>query len=71
MISNGRGEDELLRAVRENGYRRMWWDGLEKVKAGITTLRELARSVQIDESINNGPQKEVARDASLQEPFGP
>ncbi len=71
VISDGRGEDELLRAVRENGYRRMWWDGLEKVKAGITTLRELARSVQIDESINNGPQKEVARDASLQEPFGP
>ncbi len=71
VISNGGSEDALLAAARKNGYRRMWWDGLEKVTAGITTLEELARSVQIDEDVRPNPKEEVFNDANMREPFGP
>ena len=48
-ITAGDDLEALARLARRNGYRPMWWDGLEKVVAGITTLGELARSVQVDE----------------------
>lgn len=48
-ITAGDDVETLARHARGNGYRPMWWDGLEKVAAGITTLNELAHTVQADE----------------------
>lgn len=45
MISSATGEEELASVARDSGYRRMWWDGVDKAQAQITTLAELLRSV--------------------------
>ncbi len=39
--------DEIARAASEDGMRSLWDDGLTKVRAGITSLEELARVVTI------------------------
>jgi type IV pilus assembly protein PilB len=39
----------IAEAARESGYRTMWWDGLDKVVEGHTTLGELSRSIHPDE----------------------
>jgi type IV pilus assembly protein PilB len=39
--------DEIERAAMAEGMRSMWHDGLEKVRAGVTTLEELARVVTL------------------------
>jgi type IV pilus assembly protein PilB len=66
-ISSRGDQGEVLALAHESGYRRMWWDGLEKVKAGLTTLKELLRSVQAedDQRIVAG---ERGTDGELQEP---
>jgi len=53
-ITAGDDVESLIRHARKKGYRPMWWDGLEKVTAGITTLSELARAVQADEHDGRG-----------------
>ncbi len=51
LITAGAPEADILRACRVGGYRRMWWDGLGKVLEGTTTLREVSRSLQVDEGL--------------------
>ena len=48
IISSGGDQDEIVEAAHAKDYRRMWWDGLEKVQNGATTLKELATAVQVD-----------------------
>jgi type IV pilus assembly protein PilB len=50
LIARGATAAELADAAREEGYRSLWADGLEKVRAGVTSLRELARVVGQDPS---------------------
>jgi type IV pilus assembly protein PilB len=45
LVAEGCGERELHDAFARDGYRPMWNDGLEKVRAGITTVREVSESV--------------------------
>ncbi len=52
-ITAGDPAEALVSVARKEGYRPMWWDGLEKVIAGVTTLRELAGTVQADEHPEN------------------
>jgi len=67
-ITAGEDIDTLGRSARRTGYRPMWWDGLEKVVAGVTTLSELARSVQADEeSSSNSTEEEGRQHGPVQE----
>ena len=47
LITAGRDDAEI--AAKAPGYRRMWWDGIEKVRRRETTLSELLRHLQPDE----------------------
>mgnify|MGYP000896161261 CR=1 FL=1 len=47
-VSEGAGADQLRRLAREEGMITMYEDGLEKVKAGLTTREEVARVVGLD-----------------------
>ncbi len=68
-ITAGDDMESLARYARKTGYRPMWWDGLEKVVAGITTLTELAHSVQADEEHQSGTNHEEGRqNGPMQEP---
>lgn len=49
LITADASEDEILQRAEDNNYRRMWWDGVEKVIQKQTTLRELLRHIQPDE----------------------
>jgi type IV pilus assembly protein PilB len=44
LISNGASLNEIRDAARANGMRTLRDDGLEKVKAGVTTLEEIYRA---------------------------
>ncbi len=55
LISRGATAGELSEAARAGRFRSMWADGLEKVVAGATTLRELARVVGRDFATLPGP----------------
>jgi type II secretory ATPase GspE/PulE/Tfp pilus assembly ATPase PilB-like protein len=48
LIAKGATAAELAEAARLDDYRSMWADGIEKVRAGVTSLRELARVVGQD-----------------------
>ncbi len=48
LIATGANAVALGAAARLSGYRSLWADGIEKVKAGATSLRELARVVGQD-----------------------
>jgi type IV pilus assembly protein PilB len=48
LIATGATAAELGEAARVDGYRSLWADGIEKVGAGLTSLRELARVVGQD-----------------------
>ncbi len=71
VVSAGTDRDQVLDSVRESGYMQMWWDGLGKVKAGATTLKELSRTVSEAESEEtiDGKGKEWA-DGDVQESSG-
>jgi type IV pilus assembly protein PilB len=49
LISSGGSTNDIARAGRECGYSPMWNDGIAKVESRVTTLRELARVVAVDE----------------------
>lgn len=49
VIAEGGSDQDIGDHGARLGYRRLWEDGLEKVTAGDTTLRELAQSVGIDD----------------------
>jgi type IV pilus assembly protein PilB len=61
MISAGGDDKALLDAATGHGYSKLWWDGITKVRAGITTLRELARAVTPDQTEKplDGPPRKV------------
>ncbi|HHQ48890.1 MAG TPA: GspE/PulE family protein [Acidobacteria bacterium] len=67
-ITAGDDLETLARHARRTGYRPMWWDGLEKVVAGITTLGELARSVQADEERSGNTTEGGRQHGPVQEP---
>jgi type IV pilus assembly protein PilB len=48
LISAGSDEQAIADAARDRGYRPMWWDGIDKVRGGLSTLRELARCVSVE-----------------------
>jgi type IV pilus assembly protein PilB len=48
LIAQGVNAQELAAAGRKEGYRTLWADGLGKVRARATSLRELARVVDQD-----------------------
>ncbi|MDQ7086959.1 MAG: GspE/PulE family protein [Acidobacteriota bacterium] len=48
LIAQGAADDALEAMAAEEGFRRLWWDGLEKVRARLTSLRELARQADPD-----------------------
>ncbi len=56
-IAKGEDEASIASEGANSGYRRLWWDGLEKVRQGVTTLRELASSIAPDDSseLNRAP----------------
>jgi len=56
LITSSAAEDEILLRAEESGYRRMWWDGVEKVMTRETTLRELLRHIQPDD-----PEKLISK----------
>jgi len=43
LASESASRDEIERAAREEGMRSLWYDGVAKVAAGVTTVEELAR----------------------------
>jgi len=43
LVAQGASRDVLEAAATENGMRPLWSDGLDKVKAGVTSVEELAR----------------------------
>ena len=43
LVATRASRDILEAAAFENGMRSLWSDGLEKVKAGVTSVEELAR----------------------------
>jgi len=45
LISQGADDQTIIDAAASTGYRQLWWDGLHKVSEGVTTLRELSRSI--------------------------
>ncbi len=45
LITDGASDGALAELASTNGYRGLWLDGLDKVKAGVTSLRELLRSI--------------------------
>lgn len=48
LISAGSDEQAIADAARDRGYRPMWWDGIDKVRGGLSTLREVARCVSVE-----------------------
>ena len=48
LISTGSDEQAIAESARDRGYRPMFWDGIDKVRGGLSTLRELARCVSVD-----------------------
>lgn len=56
LITASAGETEIIARAEVAGYRRMWWDGIEKVMAHETTLRELLRHIQPDDPKKIGSQ---------------
>lgn len=49
-ISRAASAMAIAEAARVTGYRRMWHDGLDRVRRGLTSLRELARVVEQDDA---------------------
>ncbi|MHA2610885.1 MAG: GspE/PulE family protein [bacterium JZ-2024 1] len=45
LFSKNVSSDELLKAAKKKGFRTMFWDGVDKVLEGKTTLQELMRVV--------------------------
>ena len=43
MIAENADRDEIVRKAAENGMKTIRYDGLEKVKQGITTFEEVLR----------------------------
>jgi type IV pilus assembly protein PilB len=50
LIAQQAGTEAIAAAARAGSYRSLWQDGLEKVRARKTSLRELARVVDHDEA---------------------
>ncbi len=50
-IAAGATDQQLAAEARSRDYRRMWWDALEKVRQRITSLREIARAVEMDPEV--------------------
>lgn len=48
LISTGSDEQAIAESARDRGYRPMFWDGIDKVRGGLSTLRELARCVSVE-----------------------
>ncbi|MBI3805554.1 MAG: Flp pilus assembly complex ATPase component TadA [Nitrospirae bacterium] len=51
IIASGGTEDEIYRAVEDQGVTSMGEDGLRKIKAGITTLEEVLRVIEVEEEV--------------------
>lgn len=66
LVAAGADEQEIAARAGGEGYRRLWWDGLEKVREAVTSLRELARVVE-PVSIENPPPEPPGEE---DEPFG-
>ena len=60
LISQGADDQTIADTAAATGYRRLWWDGLHKVSEGVTTLRELSRSISPDEA-TPGPTPDLER----------
>jgi type II secretory ATPase GspE/PulE/Tfp pilus assembly ATPase PilB-like protein len=48
-ISEGVAENTIRRMLREDGFKTLIADGIEKVRSGITSPEELLRIVQIED----------------------
>lgn len=58
-VTAGASDRDIARDAARRGYRPLWFDGLDKVREGVTTLRELARSVGLpEEDLVEGPEHE-------------
>ncbi len=57
LLARGAGEQELAAAAAAGGYRRLWHDGLDKVREGVTSLRELARVAAPQEELEATPSR--------------
>ena len=65
LIAQGAPEATIEATARETGFRRLWWDGLEKVRARLTSLREVARQAQPDQAVlDEDPTSETTRSAT-------
>lgn len=58
VVAGGADDRGIAEAAVRSGYRPMWWDGVDKVLAGQSTLRELARCVSIE---HDDPELESLR----------
>jgi len=53
LVLQGASEEDIRAAARDAGMRTLMEDGLEKAKAGITTLAELGRVLEVGEYVTS------------------
>ncbi|MFN4183068.1 MAG: GspE/PulE family protein, partial [bacterium] len=58
LFTGNVSSEELLRAAKKKGFRTMFWDGLDKVLEGKTTLQELMRVVILPQEETPVPKLE-------------
>lgn len=63
LITSGADRETLARAAREDGYRGLWSDAVEKVDAGLLSAEELVRILDVPDHPPGEPSPE-ARDQS-------
>jgi hypothetical protein len=61
MIVNHERSNVIQQEAMKNGMKTLWQDGLAKVLAGVTSLNELERVIDMDELISNSKNKTPAR----------
>ena len=48
MINEGKDRESILKEARKTGFVTMIEDGINKLKAGVTTIEEILRVVKVD-----------------------
>lgn len=71
LIAKGATKQELAACGQHEGYRKLWWDGLLKVKKRLTTLGELASHVEADSEALFAQGQTAEAGASSEEDHAP
>jgi type IV pilus assembly protein PilB len=54
IINSDSSVNSMRRAFRKSGWPNLFEDGLQKVKKGVTTIEEILRVAEVDDSANGG-----------------